>query len=58
MLLELVTTVLDVLGLALLVAAAWLVYAPAGVAVAGVAVLVLSWRLAAAHRPAADEVSG
>jgi hypothetical protein len=38
---------LDVAGLGLLVAAAWMLAAPAGVAAAGVACLLLSWRLGA-----------
>lgn len=38
------TTVLDVLGAALIVTAVALVYVPAALAVAGAACLLISWR--------------
>lgn len=40
-----VTTVLDLLGMALVSAGAWLVYAPAGFVVGGALLLVTSWRI-------------
>lgn len=42
----LATTLLDVTGCALLVAAAALVWVPAGLAAAGASLLVISWRSA------------
>jgi len=40
-----VTLILGILGLSLLVAAAWCIALPLGLAVAGVALLVLEWRV-------------
>lgn len=39
------TTTLDLLGLALLAAFAWFVWPPATLAVLGLGALVISWRL-------------
>lgn len=45
------TTVLDVLGVALLIAFAAIVWWPAALPVAGVACLAASWRLSGERKP-------
>lgn len=49
--LEIATSLFELAGLALLVAFAYTVWAPAALAVAGVVLLLLSWRLSGAPMP-------
>lgn len=50
---DLLTTALELLGLASVVAGAWLVYLPAGLVTLGVSLLALAW-LQERPGPAAD----